>query len=181
MQNRTKIIDELIKEGLSKLNLDYKRDIKEIKEDFHKIKNNVYKKYSIKKPFPSIELIERYNELKATWEIEENLVFEKVLRTSQQWGNEENMMYVVGATQGSMFTNVRRLAPRSFLLVPGIGAQGGSLQEVCRYGMTDDCGLLVNSSRGIIYASSGKDFAKAAAIKAQEVQQDMAKELEKRI
>ena len=77
---RTKIIDELIKEGLSKLNLDYKRDIKEIKEDFHKIKNNVYKKYSIKKPFPSIELIERYNELKATWEIEENLVFEKVLR-----------------------------------------------------------------------------------------------------
>ena len=80
MQNRTKIIDELIKEGLSKLNLDYKRDIKEIKEDFHKIKNNVYKKYSIKKPFPSIELIERYNELKATWEIEENLVFEKVLR-----------------------------------------------------------------------------------------------------
>ena len=108
-------------------------------------------------------------------------LFEKVLRTSQQWGNEENMMYVVGATQGSMFTNVRRLAPRSFLLVPGIGAQGGSLQEVCRYGMTDDCGLLVNSSRGIIYASSGKDFAKAAAIKAQEVQQDMAKELEKRI
>ena len=80
MQNRTKIIDELIKEGLSKLNLDYKRDIKEIKEDFHKIKNNVYKKYSIKKPFPSIELIERYNELKATWEVEENLVFEKVLR-----------------------------------------------------------------------------------------------------
>ncbi|RKW21491.1 tRNA uridine(34) 5-carboxymethylaminomethyl modification radical SAM/GNAT enzyme Elp3 [Candidatus Gracilibacteria bacterium] len=80
MQNRTKIIDELIKEGLSKLNLDYKRDIKEIKEDFHKIKNNVYKKYSIKKPFPSIELIERYNELKATGEIEENLVFEKVLR-----------------------------------------------------------------------------------------------------
>ena len=108
-------------------------------------------------------------------------LFEKVLRTSQQWGNEENMMYVVGATQGSMFTNVRRLAPRSFLLVPGIGAQGGSLQEVCRYGMTADCGLLVNSSRGIIYASSGKDFAKAAAIKAQEVQQDMAKELEKRI
>ena len=108
-------------------------------------------------------------------------LFEKVLRTSQQWGNEENMMYVVGATQGNMFTNVRRLAPRSFLLVPGIGAQGGSLQEVCQYGMTDDCGLLVNSSRGIIYASSGKDFAKAAAIKAQEVQQDMAKELEKRI
>ena len=108
-------------------------------------------------------------------------LFEKVLRTSQQWGNEENMMYVVGATRGNMFTNVRRLAPRSFLLVPGIGAQGGSLQEVCRYGMTDDCGLLVNSSRGIIYASSGKDFAKAAAIKAQEVQQDMAKELEKRI
>ncbi len=74
------------------------------------------------------------------------------------------MMYVVGATQGKMFEDIRRVAPRSFLLVPGVGAQGGSLEEVCKYGMIPgDCGLLVNSSRGIIYASSGHDFAQAAA------------------
>ena len=106
-------------------------------------------------------------------------LFEKVLKKSQQWGNEENMMYVVGATQGSMFEDIRRVAPRHFLLVPGVGAQGGSLQEVCKYGMTADCGLLVNSSRGIIYASSGEDFAEVAAVKAQELQQQMAEELQK--
>ena len=80
-------------------------------------------------------------------------LFEKVLKKSQQWGNDENMMYVVGATQGRMFEDIRKVAPTHFLLVPGVGAQGGSLQEVCQYGMTKDCGLLVNSSRGIIYAS----------------------------
>lgn len=100
-------------------------------------------------------------------------LFEKVLRKAQEWGNDENLMFVVGATQGRMFENVRRIAPHSFLLVPGIGAQGGSLEEVCRFGMTDDCGLLVNSSRGIIYASSGNDFAEVAASKAEEVQQQM--------
>jgi orotidine-5'-phosphate decarboxylase len=104
-------------------------------------------------------------------------LFERVLKTSQQWGNDENMMYVVGATQGMMFKNIRDIVPNHFLLVPGIGAQGGSLEEVCRYGMTDDCGLLVNSSRGIIYASNGEDFAEVAAQKAQELQQQMAAQL----
>ena len=106
-------------------------------------------------------------------------LFEKVLRRSQQWATNEQMMYVVGATQGEMFEDIRRLAPTHFLLVPGVGAQGGSLQEVCKYGMTKDCGLLVNSSRGIIYASQGKDFAEAAAEKARELQQQMAQELKR--
>lgn len=106
-------------------------------------------------------------------------LFEKVLRVSQKWGNEENMMYVVGATQGKMFEDIRRIVPNHFLLVPGVGAQGGSLQEVCKYGITKDCGLLVNSSRGIIYASQGEDFADVAAKKAQELQEQMAEELMK--
>ena len=104
-------------------------------------------------------------------------LFEKVLRRSQQWASDEQMMYVVGATQGQMFEDIRRLAPTHFLLVPGVGAQGGSLQEVCKYGMIKDCGLLVNSSRGIIYASQGEDFADVAAEKARELQQQMAVEL----
>ena len=106
-------------------------------------------------------------------------LFEKVLRVSQQWGSEENMMYVVGATQGRLFEDIRRVAPRHFLLVPGVGAQGGSLQEVCRYGMNSDCGLLVNSSRGIIYASNDDHFAEVAGNKARELQQEMAAELKK--
>lgn len=101
-------------------------------------------------------------------------LFEKVLRVSQQWGDENNMMYVVGATQGEMFKDIRKVAPRHFLLVPGVGAQGGSLQEVCKYGMTEDCGLLVNSSRGIIYAGNGEDFADIASEKAKEMQAEMA-------
>lgn len=111
-------------------------------------------------------------------EVTEHL-FEKVLRISQQWGNDENMMYVVGATQGKLFEDIRKVAPNHFLLVPGVGAQGGSLQEVCQYGMTKECGLLVNSSRGIIYASNGKDFAEVAALKAKELQEQMAAELAK--
>lgn len=107
-------------------------------------------------------------------------LFEKVLRVSQSWGSDENMMYVVGATQGSMFAAVRRIVPHHFLLVPGVGAQGGSLEEVCEYGMTADCGLLVNSSRGIIYASDGPDFASVAAAKARELQHTMDSELRKR-
>ena len=103
---------------------------------------------------------------------------EKVLKKSQEWGTTENLMYVVGATQGKMFEDIRRIAPNHFLLVPGVGAQGGSLQEVCKYGMTKDCGLLVNSSRGIIYAGKDKDFAEMAAQKAKELQQEMAIELE---
>lgn len=106
-------------------------------------------------------------------------LFERVLTKSQEWGNTENMMYVVGATQGSMFTDIRKCAPNHFLLVPGVGAQGGSLQEVCKYGIIKDCGLLVNSSRGIIYASTEKDFAIVAAEKAKELQLEMAAELEK--
>ncbi len=105
-------------------------------------------------------------------------LFEKVLKKSQEWGTTENLMYVVGATQGKMFEDIRRIAPNHFLLVPGVGAQGGSLQEVCKYGMTKDCGLLVNSSRGIIYASTDTDFAEVAAVKAKELQEEMAVELE---
>lgn len=114
-----------------------------------------------------------------TTDTEGERLFEKVLRKSQEWGNEENMMYVVGATQGKMFEDIRRIAPKHFLLVPGVGAQGGSLQEVCKYGIIKDCGLLVNSSRGIIYASNGTDFANVAAQKAQELQQQMAIELDR--
>ena len=106
-------------------------------------------------------------------------LFEKVLKKSQEWGNTENMMYVVGATQGQMFEDIRRVAPDHFLLVPGVGAQGGSLQEVCKYGMNKDCGLLVNSSRGIIYASNDDHFAEVAGNKARELQQEMAEELAK--
>ena len=106
-------------------------------------------------------------------------LFEKVLKKSQEWGTTENLMYVVGATQGKMFEDIRRIAPEHFLLVPGVGAQGGSLQEVCKYGMTKDCGLLVNSSRGIIYASTNTDFAEVAAVKAKELQEEMAVELER--
>ena len=106
-------------------------------------------------------------------------LFEKVIRKSQNWAGADNMMYVVGATQGKMFEDIRRVAPNHFLLVPGVGAQGGSLQEVCRYGIIKDCGLLVNSSRGIIYASNGEDFAEAAASKAKELQQQMEAELAK--
>ncbi len=90
-------------------------------------------------------------------------LFENVIETSQQWASDKEMMYVVGATQGKMFADIRKIAPNHFLLVPGVGAQGGSLEEVAKYGMNSDCGLLVNSSRGIIYASSGTDFAEAAA------------------
>ena len=101
-------------------------------------------------------------------------LYQRVLETSKQWGNEENMMYVVGATKADMLSDVRQIVPGSFLLVPGVGAQGGSLDEVCRYGLNADCGLLVNSSRGIIYASIGTDFAEAAAREAQKLQQQMA-------
>lgn len=101
-------------------------------------------------------------------------LFEKVLRKSQEWADESQMMYVVGATQGHAFEDIRKIVPNHFLLVPGIGAQGGSLEEVCRYGMTKDCGLIVNSSRAIIYASNGEDFAQRAAEEAQKVQQQMS-------
>ena len=104
----------------------------------------------------------------------EKKLFEQVLQTSQQWGTPENMMYVVGATKADMLTQVRAIVPESFLLVPGVGAQGGSLEEVCKYGLTKECGLLVNSSRGIIYASNGEDFAERAAEEARKLQKTMS-------
>ena len=106
-------------------------------------------------------------------------LFEKVLRTSQQWASADQMMYVVGATQGRLFEDIRRIVPDHFLLVPGIGAQGGSLEEVCRYGMNSQCGLIVNSSRAIIYASNGEDFAEKAAAAAKSVAAEMKVMLEK--
>lgn len=104
-------------------------------------------------------------------------LFEHIIKRSQRWGDKDNMMYVVGATRGSMFADIRRVAPEAFLLVPGVGAQGGSLEEVCRYGMISDCGLLVNSSRGIIYAGKDENYASKAAEKAHELQQQMDKQL----
>ena len=104
-------------------------------------------------------------------------LFEKVLRKSQEWAGSDRMMYVVGATQGRAFEDIRRIVPDHFLLVPGVGAQGGSLEEVCRYGMNAQCGLLVNSSRAIIYADSTENFAQVAGQKAREVQLQMAAEL----
>ena len=107
-------------------------------------------------------------------------LFEKVMRTAQTWATPDEMMFVVGATQGERFTDVRKVAPKSFLLVPGVGAQGGSLQDVCKYGMIEDCGLLVNSSRGVIYVSKGEDFAEAAAQAAESVQKEMEAILKER-
>ncbi len=101
-------------------------------------------------------------------------LFEKVLRVSQTWATQDQMMFVVGATQGKLFEDIRKVAPDHFLLVPGVGAQGGSLEEVARYGMNDMCGLLVNSSRAIIYADKTENFANAARVEAGKVQTEMA-------
>lgn len=106
-------------------------------------------------------------------------LFEKVLQTSRQWGSAENMMYVIGATQASLFERARKIVPQHFLLVPGVGAQGGSLEDVCRYGMNSDCGLIINSSRAIIYADSTIRFASAATEQAQKLQRLMATLLER--
>ena len=106
-------------------------------------------------------------------------LFEKVLHKSQEWADANQMMYVVGATQGKAFEDIRRIAPDHFLLVPGVGAQGGSREEVCKYGMNKSCGLIVNSSRAIIYADTTEQYAEVAAQKAKEVQEQMAAELAK--
>ncbi|GGD47052.1 orotidine 5'-phosphate decarboxylase [Emticicia aquatilis] len=105
-------------------------------------------------------------------------LYEQVILTSQKWADSERMMYVVGATKADKLLKIREIAPEHFLLVPGVGAQGGSLEEVSKYGMNKQCGLLVNSSRAIIYASSGEDFAQVAAKEAQAVQQEMEKYLQ---
>ena len=117
------------------------------------------------------------HDFQLTMDVDGERLFEKVLRKSQTWAGDDRMMYVVGATQGQAFEDIRKIVPNHFLLVPGVGAQGGSLEEVCRYGMTKECGLIVNSSRGIIYASKGTDFAEAARRAALEVQRQMAEQL----
>lgn len=106
-------------------------------------------------------------------QIGDERLFEKVLQISQNWATDEQMMYVVGATRGAAFADVRKLAPNHFLLVPGVGAQGGDLKEVCKYGLNSQCGLLINSSRGIIYAGQGEDFAEKARAEALKLQQEM--------
>jgi len=108
-----------------------------------------------------------------TKKVDDKELYKQVLETSKNWENSENLMYVVGATKAEYFADIRKIIPNSFLLVPGVGAQGGNLQDVCKYGMSDTVGLLINSSRGIIYASNQDDFAQAAAIKAKELQQQM--------
>ena len=109
-----------------------------------------------------------------TKEVNGRELYKEVLETSKGWKNSENLMYVVGATKAEYFTEIRKIVPTSFLLVPGIGAQGGNLQDVCKYGLSENIGLLINSSRGIIYASNNEDFATKAALKAEELQQEMS-------
>jgi orotidine-5'-phosphate decarboxylase len=113
--------------------------------------------------------------------IEGKELYKTVLETSKGWKNSENLMYVVGATKAEYFTEIRKIVPNSFLLVPGVGAQGGNLQEVCKYGMNDKVGLLINSSRGIIYASNQEDFAQKARKEALKLQQEMEEILKNRI
>lgn len=108
-----------------------------------------------------------------TKKINQKEVYKHVLETSKNWKNSENLMYVVGATKAEYFKEIRKIVPNSFLLVPGVGAQGGSLQDVCKYGISNNVGLLINSSRGIIYASQNEDFAEKSALKAEELQIQM--------
>ncbi|AXT19326.1 orotidine-5'-phosphate decarboxylase [Flavobacteriaceae bacterium AU392] len=111
--------------------------------------------------------------------IDNKEMYKQVLETSKTWENSENLMYVVGATKAEYFADIRNIIPNSFLLVPGVGAQGGNLQDVCKYGMNASVGLLINSSRGIIYASNDENFAQASALKAQELQKQMEVELQR--
>ena len=106
-------------------------------------------------------------------------MYKKVLETSKTWKNSENLMYVVGATKAKYFAEIRKIVPDSFLLVPGVGAQGGSLSEVCKYGMNSNVGLLINSSRGIIYASNQADFAEKAREEALKIKLEMASIIKK--
>ena len=112
--------------------------------------------------------------------IDDEELYKKVLRTSKSWEHSDQLMYVVGATKAEYFKEIRKIVPDSFLLVPGVGAQGGNLQDVCKYGLSENIGLLINSSRGIIYASKTDDFARVAAIKAKELQTEMSMILENR-
>lgn len=110
---------------------------------------------------------------------ENNTLFTEVIKKSSNWGTPENLMFVVGATKASMLSHIREYAPNNFLLIPGVGAQGGSLQEVAKYGMTNNCGLIVNASRSILFAGKGEQFAEASAREAQNMQSEMAELLKK--
>lgn len=116
-----------------------------------------------------------------TQKIESTELYKQVLKTSKTWQNSERLMYVVGATKANYFAEIRKIIPDSFLLVPGVGAQGGSLEEVCQFGLNKDVGLLINSSRGIIYASSEKDFAIKAKQEAEKLQKQMHQILKERL
>lgn len=113
-----------------------------------------------------------------TKKVDDKELYKQVLETSKSWENSKNLMYVVGATKAEYFTEIRKIVPNSFLLVPGVGAQGGSLSEVCKYGMSENVGLLINSSRGIIYASNETDFAEKARVEALKLQNEMQTILE---
>jgi orotidine-5'-phosphate decarboxylase len=112
-----------------------------------------------------------------TQQVDGEELYKKVIKTSKTWENAERLMYVVGATKAEFLKEIRKIIPENFLLVPGVGAQGGKLEDVCKYGMTKDVGLLVNSSRKIIYASESSNFAEIAGAKAEVLQQQMAEEL----
>src|SRR5690606_36589585 len=116
---------------------------------------------------------ERSADFQAFQNVEGKALYQEVLTKRQAWGTDNNLLYVIGATRGEKIADARGLAPEHFFLVPGVGAHGGSLEEVARYGMNATCGLLVNSSRGIIYASSGPDFADEAEREAKKLQQEM--------
>ncbi len=116
-----------------------------------------------------------------TKKVDDKELYKTVLETSKNWKNSENLMYVVGATKAEYFAEIRKIVPNSFLLVPGVGAQGGNLQDVCKYGLSKNVGLLINSSRGIIYASNDENFAEKAALKAEELQKEMSVILSNRI
>ena len=120
------------------------------------------------------------NDFQRNWlEDSREPLWEKVIHTAQTWGSSDNLMFVVGATHPEAFIRVREIAPQHFLLVPGVGAQGGDLESICQYGLTSECGLLVNSARSIIYASNGEDFAQKAGEEAKKLQAQMAALLEK--
>ncbi|BCY29573.1 orotidine-5'-phosphate decarboxylase [Flavobacterium okayamense] len=114
-----------------------------------------------------------------TKNVDDRELYKQVLETSKSWKNSDNLMYVVGATKAEYFTEIRKIVPTSFLLVPGVGAQGGSLAEVCKYGLAENVGLLINSSRGIIYASNGTDFVEKARVEAKKLQSEMSEILSK--
>ncbi|MBI5218307.1 MAG: orotidine-5'-phosphate decarboxylase [Bacteroidia bacterium] len=121
------------------------------------------------------------NDFQYTLSFENTRLFEKVLKTSKEWGNENNMMFVVGATKAEMLEKIRQIVPGHFILVPGVGAQGGSLEDVAKYGMNSSCGLLVNSSRDIIYADNSEKFAERAGEKAIQIQLEMERLLREKI